>query len=72
MGRRYYLLKASLVLVGLLTVCVTGGLGPTNLAHRANLARYSATARIEATAWQTTAGVVHAVARVLGSVKATL
>jgi len=66
MDRRYYLLKVSLVLVGLVTVCVTGSLGSARLAHQANLSRYSATARVEATTWHTSATVVHRVARFLG------
>ena len=66
MDRRYYLLKVSLVLVGLATVCITSGLGSAQMAHQANLARYSATARIEATTWHTSATVVHHVARFLG------
>ncbi|MDE3114090.1 MAG: hypothetical protein KGL26_00685 [Pseudomonadota bacterium] len=65
MDRRYYLLKVSLVLVGFMTVCISGCLGPAQLAHQANLTRYSAPARIEAAAWQTTAGVAHAMARML-------
>ncbi|MBU6444572.1 MAG: hypothetical protein KGR48_11745 [Alphaproteobacteria bacterium] len=72
MDRRYYLLKVSLTLVGILTVCVTGSMGSTHLVHLANLARYSAPARVEATAWQTTAGAVRAAARLLDSVRTAL
>ncbi len=45
MERRYYLLKIAVVLLAVVTVTVTSGMGSTRMAHEVNLARYSAPAQ---------------------------
>ncbi len=67
MERRYYLLKIAVVLLAIVTVTVTSGMGSTRVAHAVNHARYSAPAEIEAAAWHTTAYLAHAVAALLGT-----
>lgn len=67
MERQYYLLKVAVVVVAILTVAVTSGIGSTHVAHAVNHARYSAPAQVQAVAWHTTAYVARAVAGLLGS-----
>lgn len=67
MDRRYYLLKVAIVLLAIVTVAVTSGMGSTEIAHAANHARYSAPFAIEAAAWQATAYVAHTTASLINS-----
>lgn len=69
MDRRYYVLKIAIVLLAIVTVTVTSGMGSTRMAHAINHARYSAPAQVEAAAWQTTACLAHLVASTLSTVE---
>ncbi len=69
MDRRYYVLKAGVILTAFAADAagITNGPGPTRTIHEINLARYSASAAVEATAWRTSARLAHAVAWLMGS-----
>ncbi len=47
MDRRYYALRAALVVVAVITVGLTSNVGSHKVAHAINTARYSAPAQIE-------------------------
>ena len=66
MERRYYLLKTIAIVVAVVTVGFTSGIGTMRMAHAINHARYSAPAEVEAAAWRTTAYVARGVAHLVG------
>lgn len=66
MNRPYYLLKVAAIILAIGFAAWTGQASTAHLSHAVTLARYSASAQVEAAAWHTTAYLARGVAHLVG------